>query len=307
MSESYDLIIIGAGPAGLAAGLYAGRYRLNTLIFEKMAVGGQIILSPSIENYPGFPGGITTDELVARLRKHAEETGVKIIEEEIISFSSADSSGTFYEVKTKENIYKTKTIILATGAQAKQLGVPGESRLVGRGVSYCGTCDGPLFRDKDIVVIGAGDRAIEEAIFLSGYAGNVTVIHRRDELRASKILVEKAKENPKIKFIFSHILEEISGKDKVLGIRIKNLKDGLVKDFSCQGVFIFVGISPNTFFLKDTVKMNEEGFILTDEDMRTNLKGVFAVGDCRKKSLYQVICASSDGAIAAHLVHKYLL
>ncbi len=307
MSESYDLIIIGAGPAGLAAGLYAGRYRLNTLIFEKMAVGGQIILSPSIENYPGFPGGITTDELVERFKKHAEETGVKIIEEEIISFSLLDSSSTVYDVKTEENIYKTKSIILATGAQAKQLGVPGESKLVGRGVSYCGTCDGPLFRDKDIVVIGAGDRAIEEAIFLSGYASNVTVIHRRDELRASKILVEKAKENPKIKFILSHTLEEISGKDRVLGVRIKNLKDGLVKDFSCQGVFIFVGIMPNTFFLKDMVKMDEEGFILTDEDMRTSLKGVFAVGDCRKKSLYQVICASSDGAIAAHSVHKYLL
>ncbi len=300
MNEPYDLIIVGAGPAGLAAGLYAGRYRLNALIFEKMAVGGQIILSPSIENYPGFPEGITTDDLITRFKKHTEENGVKVTEEEITGFSSVVADGAIYEIKTKEKAYKTKTIILATGARAKQLGIPGESRLVGRGVSYCGTCDGPLFRNKDIVVVGAGDRAIEEAIFLSGYAGNVTIVHRRDELRASQILVEKAKANPKIKFILSHILEEIFGKDRVEGIKIKNVKDGIVKDFSCQGVFIFVGIRPNTSFLTGMVKMNEEGFILTEEDMRTNLKGVFAAGDCRKKSLYQVICASSDGAIAAH-------
>jgi thioredoxin reductase (NADPH) len=185
----YDLIIIGAGPAGLSAGLYAGRYRLKTLILEKMVIGGQILSSPTIENFPGFPGGISTQELIERLKKQIDDLGINIeIEEVLAIIASADLKNPIYKIRTENKVYETKSIIIAVGAQPKSLGVKGEDKLVGRGISYCGTCDGPLFRDKEIVVVGGGDRAIEEAIFLSNYAKRVTLIHRRNQLRASKIL-----------------------------------------------------------------------------------------------------------------------
>ena len=302
----YELIIIGAGPAGLAAGLYAGRYRLNTLILEKINIGGQILSSPTIENFPGFPTGIATQELIERFKEQVDELGVNIEMEEVLELI-AKSEDAVYGVKTKERTHQTKSIIIATGAQPKRLGVQGEERLIGRGVSYCGTCDGPLFIDKEIVVIGAGDRAVEEAIFLSGYAKKVTLVHRRNELRASGILQEKAKKNPKINFVLESVVEEIIGQNRVEGLKVENAKTQSWTTIACQGVFVFVGIKPNTDFLKNQLHLDELGFIITDPDLKTSCEGIFASGDCRKKSFYQVISACSEGATAADSAQKYLL
>lgn len=300
----YDLMIIGAGPAGLTAAIYAGRFRLQTLILERVSPGGQIVLSPSIENYPGFPGGITTSDLVERFKKQVEELGVAIESGEVREIRRQENA---YTLKTDGADYQAKSIIIATGAQAKQLGVPGENKFLGRGVSYCGTCDGPLFKSKFIAVVGGGDRAIEEAIFLARYASQVNLVHRRSELRAAKILIEKAKGNPKINFVLDSIVEEITGASSVEAIKIKNLKSDSQSSFPCAGVFIFVGIKPNTDFLKKTLEMNEEGFVISDDRMATSLEGIFACGDCRKKSLYQVVSACGEGAVAADSAHRYLL
>lgn len=304
----YDLIIIGAGPAGLTAGLYAGRYRLNTLILEKMLPGGQIILSPTIENFPGFPGGISTQELVERFKKQVEEVGINIETAEVSEVAQSFKLKTpIYNLKTEDKSYEAKSLIISSGAQPKRLGIEGESRLTGHGVSYCGTCDGPLFRDKEIVVIGGGDRAIEEAIFLSGYAKKLTLIHRRQELRASNILIEKAKLNPKINFLLDSIVQEIIGQDRVEAVKVKNIKTDSLSHLSCQGVFIFAGIKPETAFLGNLLKMDELGFIITDEELKTSQAGIFACGDCRKKSLYQTVTACSEGATAAASCRGYLL
>ncbi len=300
----YDLIIIGAGPAGLTAGLYAGRFRLETLILEKMSVGGQIITSPDIENFPGFPGGIATAELIEKLKQQVDDLGVKIELDEARDIITDKNN---YFVKTGNNSYETRTIIVASGAQPKRLGVLGEERLTGRGVSYCGTCDAPLFKDKEVVVIGAGDRAIEEALFLTRYAGKVTIIHRRNALRASRILEEKARQNPKINFILESTVEEIVGDKKVEKIKIKNVNNAASSMLACEGVFVFVGIKPNTDFLKNILHLDASGFIITDQELATSSKGIFACGDCLKKSLYQVVNACAEGALAAHSANIYLL
>lgn len=304
----YDVIIIGSGPAGLVAGLYCGRFRLKTLILERINIGGQIVTSPTIENFPGFPGGIPTVELIDKIKKQVDEVEVPVITEEVLGILAADKSGVpVYTVKTSDNTYETKTLIIASGAQSKKLGVTGEGKFIGRGVSYCGTCDGPFFKNKEIVVIGGGDRAVEEAIFLTSYASKVTLIHRRRELRASKILEEKLRANPKIDLKLDNVLEEITGKDKVESIRIKNVLTAAVQTYPCQGVFIFVGIKPNTDFVKNLLHLDESEFIITDQDMKTSLEGVYACGDCRKKNLYQVINACGEAAAAADSIHKYLL
>ena len=304
----HDLIIIGSGPAGLTAGLYAGRYRLNTLIFEKMNIGGQITISPTIENYPGFPGGIPTHELIEKFKKQVDELEIPIEMQEILNIAHGIKQGrAIYTLGTSEKTYETKSLIIACGAQPKKLGVNGEEKFIGRGVSYCGTCDGPLFKGKEVLVIGGGDRALEEALFLSGYATKVTLIHRRQELRASKILIEKAKENSSISFILDTLIEEISGQNKVEGVKTRDVKTGKIKNLTCQGVFIFAGILPNTAFLKDHLALDASGFVITDENLKTSLHGVFACGDCRKKELYQVISACAEGAEAAFAAHKYLL
>jgi thioredoxin reductase (NADPH) len=304
----YDVIIIGAGPAGLTASLYAGRYRLNTLVLEKLSVGGQIILSSTIENFPGFPGGISTQELIERLKKQTDELQIKILMEEVrgINFSF-QSKSPIYNITTQQGFYETRAVIIASGAQPKRLGVEGEEKFIGRGVSYCATCDGPLFRNKDVVVIGGGDKAIEEALFLSGYARTVSVIHRRATLRASKILEERARANEKIRFLLDCVVEEIAGINKVEAVKIKNVKTESLSQLNCQGVFIFVGIMPYTDFLKHKLEMDETGFIITDQELQTSQKGVFACGDCRKKSLYQVINACAEGAVAAASAHRYLI
>jgi thioredoxin reductase (NADPH) len=304
----YDLIIIGAGPAGLSAGLYTGRFRLNALILEKTAVGGQIILSSVIENYPGFPGGISTQELIDKFKQQVDDLGLGIEFEEVQEIlASYKFENPVYNIKTHNKSYETKSIIMATGAQSKRLGIEGEEKFAGRGVSYCGTCDGPLFKDKEIIVVGGGDRAFEEAIFLSRYAKKITVVHRREGFRASKILQDKLEASPKINFMLNCILEKISGEDKVKEVLIKNVKTNQESVIHCQGVFIFIGIVPNTAFLKNLLKLDEAGFIVTEENLATSCQGIFASGDCRKKTLYQVVTACSDGALAADSVNKYLI
>ncbi|MFA5310887.1 MAG: thioredoxin-disulfide reductase [Candidatus Omnitrophota bacterium] len=300
----YDLIIIGAGPSGLAAALYAARFKLEARIFEKFDCGGQILLSPSIENYPGFPDGISTLGLIENFKRQVENLGLKIENREVVGIAPEEG---IFKVKTESGFFETKTVILATGAVSKRLGVDGEDKFIGKGVSYCGTCDGPLFKNKDIAVIGGGDRALEDAIFLASYASSVFLIHRRNQFRASGILVEKAKENPKIRFVLDTVVEKIEGEGKVGAVKVKNVKTGLQSNIACQGVFIFVGISPNTGFVRNILKTDQSGFIIVNQVMHTTMEGVFACGDCVKKSLYQVISACGDGAVAADSAHKYLL
>jgi thioredoxin reductase (NADPH) len=300
----HDVIIIGAGPAGLTAALYAGRFKLDTLIFEKISAGGQILLSPSIENYPGFPEGVSTFELIDKFKKQVEGLGLKLESKEVLEVIP---EGKFYRVKTQEGDFEAKTVVIASGAQPKKLGVKGEDKLTGRGVSYCGTCDGPLFRDKEIIVVGGGDRAIEDALFLTAYSRSVYLVHRRDAFRAAGILVDKARANPKIKFVLDSVVEEISGENKVEAARIKNVKTQQISEISCQGIFIFVGIIPNTAFIKNVLERDDFGFIITDQAMRSSKEGIFACGDCVKKSLYQVVIACGEGAVAADSAHKYLL
>ena len=304
----YDVIIIGAGPAGLTAGLYTGRYRMKTLILEKIAVGGQITMSAIIENYPGFPGGISTTELVQKMEEQTREAGAEIESAEVIAVESDPADAPYvHTIKTADKNFKAKTIIISSGAHWKRLGVPGEEKFVGRGVSFCATCDAPFFRNKEIVVVGGGDKAVEEAIFLASYAAKVTIIHRRKELRAAGILQEKAKANPKIDFVLDSVVEEISGENKVAAVKVKNVLTNSVVTIPCQGVFVFVGIIPSTDFLKKQLAADAAGFIITDDKMRSSIDGIFACGDCRSKDLYQVITACGEAAQAAFSAHNYLL
>ncbi|MDO8662490.1 MAG: thioredoxin-disulfide reductase [Candidatus Omnitrophota bacterium] len=300
----HDLIIIGAGPAGLTAAIYAGRFKLDTLIFEKMSVGGQILLSPSVENYPGFPEGVATFELIDKFKQQVMGLGLRIEEQEILEIIPGEKS---YQVKTKTASFQTKAVIISSGAKSKRLGVEGEDKFIGRGVSYCGTCDGPLFKDKDIVVVGGGDRAIEDAIFLANYAKSIHLAHRRNEFRAAKILVDKLKSNPKVKFVLDSVIEEVIGENKVNAVKVRQVKTLKESVINCEGVFIFVGIIPDTCFIKNLLETDEFGFIITDQSMRASRNGIFACGDCVRKSLYQVINACGEGAVAADSAHKFLL
>jgi thioredoxin reductase (NADPH) len=304
----HDVIIIGAGPGGLTAGLYTARFRMKTLILEKLAVGGQITMSATIENYPGFPGGVSTAELVQKMEEQAKDAGAQIETAEVTGIEP-DLSGKpyLYMVKTADKSFQAKSVIIASGAHWKRLGVPGEEKFVGRGVSFCATCDAPFFRNKEVAVVGGGDKAIEEAIFLTSYAAKVTVIHRRKELRATEILQEKAKANPKISFVLDSVVEELVGGDKLEAVRVKNVITGSIDSIPCQGVFIFVGIAPSTEFLKNQLEMDPAGFIITDDRMKTVKDGIFACGDCRAKNFYQVITACAEGALAAFAAHNYLL
>jgi len=296
----YDLIIIGAGPAGLTAALYAGRARLKTLLLEKMAVGGRILTSDKIENYPGF-SSISTHELMQKMEDQVKSLDVHIKPGEV-----ADLDCKSMTVKVDGTHFTGKSIIVATGAKPRKLGAIGEERLMGRGVSYCATCDAPFFKEKNVVVVGGGNTVAEEALYLTRFAKSVTILHRRNELRASAIMQEKLKENKKIGFLLNSVLEEVNGKNSVESVRVINVDSGAESIFSCEGVFVHIGYDPDTSFIKCKVKLDETGFIVTDEDMQTSEEGIFACGDCRKKPLYQVITACNDGAIAAESAYKYI-
>ncbi len=306
----YDVVIIGAGPAGLTAGLYAVRNGLKTVILEKVSAGGYMMLTDFIENYPGFPSGIKGYELADRMKEQAVKFGVEIREgevEAVIKGGRWKVEGGSYVVKTTDKEYETLGVIIATGAEAKKLGVPGEERLRGKGVSYCATCDGPLFKEKIVSVIGGGDTAVEEGIFLTRFAKKVFIVHRRDKLRASQIIQERAFLNSKIEFVFNSILLEISGDNLVEGLKVKDVKTEAIRDIPCEGVFIFVGLVPNTQFLKGLIDMDESGYIIVDSNnMSTSLEGLYACGDCIKKSFRQVVNACGEGAVAALSVEKFI-
>lgn len=299
----YDIIIIGSGPAGLAAGLYAARGQMRTLILEKGGFGGQIATSWEVENYPGAPADTTGPSLTERMREQCVDFGVEFQTEE---FKYFEKTGQTFEVTTSSTVYQTKTIIVATGAQPKLLGCPGELEFRGLGVSYCATCDANFFRNLEIAVVGGGDTAIEEAIYLTKFASKVTVIHRRDKLRAAKVLQERAMENEKIRFVWDSVVEEIKGDGLVQSIVVKNVKDGALTEIPVQGVFVYVGQIPHTQYFVGTLEKDARDYLITDEDMCTNIPGVFAAGDVRRKSLRQVVTAAGDGAIAAVSAIKYI-
>ncbi len=298
----YDVIIVGAGPGGLSAALYAARARLKTLILERATEGGQITLTNTVEDYPGFVL-ITGQELADKFVEHAREFGTNFANEEVVEM---DLTGEVKRVKTDlGNEYTSKVVIISTGSNPKKLGVQGEDEFANKGVSYCAVCDGSFFKDKPLVVVGGGDSAVEEAIYLSKIASRVTVVHRRDKLRAQKIVQERAFKIPNIKFIWNSVVSEIGGNNSVEYVTLKNVKTGELTKYSTSGVFIYVGLVPNSELVKDVVKTDEHGFILTNEHMETNVKGVYAVGDVRKTVLRQVVTAAADGAIAAVDLIKY--
>ena len=296
----YDLIIIGGGPAGLTAGIYAQRARLKTLLLEKEMVGGQIAVSDVIENYPGFPS-ISGAELMEKFEQQARGLGLEIKLTDVIA---VQKKGEEKIVKTSDGDLIAKSVIVATGAKPRRLGIPGEKERTGKGVSYCATCDGPFFKGQKVIVVGGGDTAVKEAVYLSKIANKVYIAHRRDQLRAEKIIQEKAMSTPNIEILWSHILKEIRGKTGVEKVVLQNLKDNTVKELDVEGVFVFVGINPTTDFVD--VEKDKQGFIKTDQDMRTSVKGIFAAGDCRTTALKQVSTAVGDGAIAAFVAEKYI-
>ena len=296
-------MIIGSGPAGLSAGIYAARSGLKTVILERAIVGGQITSAHQVENYPGFPEAIEGFELTERMRQQAERFQAQFLDEEVTAIGM---EGLCKIVETRENKYRTKALIVCTGASPRRLNVPGEERFMGRGVSYCATCDGALYRDKVVAVIGGGDSAVEEGIYLTHFARKVYIIHRRDELRAQKILQERAFQNPKIEFIWNSVVQEIQGTDKIEKLEIFNRQTQQISYLPVDGVFIYVGILPNNKLLESRINLDEAGFVYTDEFMHTNIPGVYAAGDIRHKVLRQVVTATSDGAIAAFNAEKWI-
>ncbi|WP_320042395.1 thioredoxin-disulfide reductase [uncultured Desulfobacter sp.] len=301
MSE-YDLVIIGAGPGGLTAGLYAARARMNVLLIEKSVPGGQILVTDWIENYPGFPEGISGYDLAEKIKEQAMALGLEI---ETAEVQGLDLSGTTKEVILKEKRIKTKSLIIASGASPRKLGV-GEDKFMGKGISFCATCDGPFFRDKVVVAVGGGDTAVQESIFLTKFAKKVYVVHRRDELRATKILQERAFSNDKIEFLWDSVVTGMDGFFGVEKVNVKNLKTGNESQIEANGCFIWIGILPNTEFIKGDVKTDESGFILVDTKMQTNVPGVFAIGDVRDTPLRQIATAVGDGAMAAVSAEHYV-
>jgi len=299
----YDVIVVGGGPAGLTAALYAGRARLKTLLVESYSVPGQAVITDYVENYPGFPDGINGFDLIEKFKKQAERFGVEF---KIGDVKNIKKAGNGWEIEAEGKAHMALSLIIASGARPRRLGVEGEERLQGRGVSYCATCDGALYKDKDAVLVGGGDTAIQEALFLTRFVKKLSVVHRRDRLRATKILQERALADKKIEFIWESKAIEILGKDRVEGLRVKNIKTEKETEISCEGVFIFVGYSPNTDFLKGVLKLDKSGYILTDQDMKTSKKGIFACGDSRKKLLRQVVTACGDGATAAFSAEQYV-
>jgi len=307
MADIHDIVILGGGPAGLTAGLYAARARMDAVLFEKAMPGGQILIADRIENFPGFPEGVSGPDLAGWMAKQAQTFGLKTVIAEAKAIELKKESGGHFLIKLEGGSeVKAFSLIAATGAGWNRLGIPGEDELIGRGVSYCATCDGPLFRNKEVVVVGGGDTALEDGLFLTKFAKKVTIVHRRDRLRATKILQERAAANPKIALSLDSIAVEITGKSRVEAIKVKNIKTGDVKDIKCDGVFIFIGITPNSGIFNKIVKTDDKGYIIADDDMKTSCAGVFACGDVRKKALRQVVTATGDGATAAVSAQNYV-
>ncbi len=298
-----SVVIIGAGPAGLSAALYAARAELSPLVLTGMQPGGQAALTFAIENYPGFPDGVGGSELGDLFQKQAERFGARV---EFDSVTSVDLKTRPFLVKTYNREILAKTVIIATGASSIHLGVAGENELAGRGVSYCATCDGWFFKGKEVIVVGGGDSALEEAVFLTRYASKVTIVHRRDELRAGAILQTRAQQNPKIQFIFDSVIKEIKGDGKVTSVLVENVKTGERKEIDTDGVFVFIGHAPNNEIYKGQLEMDDRGYIKVDTNMQTNVEGVFACGEAADGVYKQVVTSAGMGATAAIAASRYL-
>jgi thioredoxin reductase (NADPH) len=303
MSQTYDVIILGAGPAGLSSAIYTGRAMLDTLILEKGAPGGQILMTDFIENYPGFPDGIAPVELTKSFRKQAERFGAKI---GIDTVKELQREGQLWKVCGNKNEYLTRAVIIATGANFRRLGVKGEGKFTGRGVSYCATCDGFFFKDKVVAVVGGGNWALTEAIFLTKFARQVKVIHRRDELRAEKILQERTLAHEKMEVIWDTVIEEILGDTTLKSLTVKNVKTGELSELEVDGLFVSIGTIPNSDFVKDLLELNEWGEIVVGKKMETSLPGLYAAGDVTDACPEQVATAVGTGVAAAIAIDEYL-
>lgn len=304
MSEKiHDLIIIGGGPAGLSAGLYAGRSKLDTILLERGALGGQMSTTDEVENYPGSIHDATGPKLVERMKEQAIEFGVQILNENV---NDVELDGDIKVVKTTDNVYKSKAVILSMGVKPRLAGFKNELEFRSRGVSYCATCDGAFFEDLDVAVVGGGDSAISEALFLTRFAKSIRIIHRRKEFRAAKYLIDRAMQNPKIEFILDSVIEEANGSDVLEKLVIKNCISGEKSELAVDGCFVFVGLEPINELVVNKVNINEQGYIVANENMEININGVYAVGDIRVKEVRQIVTAAADGAIGAIMAEKYI-
>ena len=303
MEHIYDVIIIGGGPGGYTAALYSARAGLDVLLLEKLSAGGQMALTSQIDNYPGFENGVDGFELAEKMQAGAERFGAKT---ELAEVYSVKLEGKIKEIDTSEGVFYGKTVVISTGASPRELGLEKEQQLVGRGVNYCAACDGMFYRGKTVVVVGGGNSAAADAMLLSRICEKVIVVHRRDTLRATKIYHEPLMQAENVEFCWDSVLTELQYDDKFTGVRLKNVKTGKETDLPCDGVFISVGRKPVTEFLAGQVELDQTGYILADESTRTNIAGVFAVGDVRTKVLRQVVTAVSDGAMASHYIDEYL-
>ncbi len=300
---NYDVVIIGGGPAGLTAGLYTSRARLNSLLIEMGLVGGQIVNAERVENYPGYPEGISGFELGQLMHQQAEKYGLKTITAEA---TGVELHGEQKVVKTTEGDFIARAVIIASGSERRKLGIPGEDKFTGKGVSYCATCDAAFFKEQPIAVVGGGDAAITEALHLARFASRVIVIHRRDQFRAGRILQEKAFAEPKMQFLWDTVVDEVEGKDLVKRIRLHQVKTGEKSTLEVTGVFISIGLKPNTDYLKGILSLDAAGHIITDERMETKIPGIFAAGDIRHDSARQAITAAGDGATAAIYAERFI-
>jgi len=303
MSGEYQVIIIGGGPAGLTAGLYTSRARLSSLLLERGLVGGQIVEAELVENYPGFAEGISGIELGQLMHRQATKYGLKTI---IAEATGIELQGEQKIIKTTKGNFISKVMIIASGSERRKLGIPGEEEFIGRGVSYCATCDAPFFLEKRVAVVGGGDAAITEALHLAKFASRVTVIHRRDQLRATRILQEKAFSEPKIEFLWSTIVDEIEGKDVVERLKLHQVITRGEFTLDVDGIFISIGLKPDTDYLNGVLPLDDAGHIITNENMETKIPGIFAAGDVRHNSARQAICAAGDGATAAIYAEKFI-
>lgn len=303
MDTEYDLIIVGAGPTGMTSAMFAGRSRLKTLLIERMIPGGQIATTSTVENYPGFPDGIEGPDLSEAMLSHAKKWGATTTFTEV---TGVRSEGDYRVVETSDGELRAKALIITSGADHRRLGVPGEMEYMGKGVSNCAVCDGAFFADSPVAVIGGGDGAIDEGLYLTRYASKVTVVHRRDELRASKILAERALANPVMDFKWNSVVDSIDGEGVVNGITLRNLETGEQSKLDVEGVFIYIGLVPNTDYLKGVLNLDPGGHILVNAKMETNVQGIFAAGDIRQKAARQLVSAAGDGATAALSAREYI-
>ena len=303
MPQVYDVLVIGGGPGGYTAALYAARANLSVMVLEKLTPGGQMGTTDVIDNYPGFPEGVGGFELALQMQKGAQRFGAQTQLSEVIS---VELGGTVKQVRTQDGTYQARTVVLASGAHPRELGLSGEQELRGRGVSYCATCDGMFYRGKTVAVVGGGNTAVSDVLYLSRLCQKVYLIHRRDQLRASKVYLDPLQQAENVEFVWDSQVQELLYGDVLTGVQVRHKKTGELREIPCDGLFVAVGHVPNTELYQGQVELDQAGYVLAYETTQTNLPGVFAVGDLRKKPLRQVITAASDGAVAAHFIEEYV-